>query len=99
MSRKRAATQPLLTDAPLVEPRQDRLGRAPFARSLAQSVLALKGDDSFVVGICGPRGSGKSSIPNMMVAELEKKRRKNRPVILRFNPWLYSGRDRLLQNF
>src|SRR5579885_3533109 len=99
MKRKRATAQSLLTDVALVDPRQDRLGRAPFARSLAQSVLALKGDDSFVIGICGAWGSGKSSIPNMMVAELEKGRRANRPVVLRFNPWLYSGRDLLLQAF
>jgi hypothetical protein len=99
MSRKRATTQSLLTDVPLVDPRQDRLGRASFARSLAQSVLALKGDDSFVVGICDQWGSGKSSILNMMIAELGKGRSKNRPVILRFNPWLYSGRDQLLQAF
>ncbi len=99
MKRKRATAQSLLTDVALVDPRQDRLGRAPFARSLAQSVLALKGDDSFVIGICGAWGSGKSSILNMMVAELEKGRRANRPVVLRFNPWLYSGRDLLLQAF
>jgi predicted KAP-like P-loop ATPase len=59
----------------------------------------LKGDGSFVVGICGPWGSGKSSILNMMVGELEKVRRKSRPVVFRFNPWLYSGRDQLLQAF
>ena len=99
MAQRQKNLSSLLADVPLVDPRQDRLGRAPFARSLAQAIVSLKGGDSFVVGICGPWGSGKSSILNLMIGELEKGRKRKRPIILRFNPWLYSGRDQLLHAF
>ena len=41
----------LLADTPISDPKLDRLGRAGFASSLAASILALKGQDSFVIGL------------------------------------------------
>jgi predicted KAP-like P-loop ATPase len=98
--RKKKQQRPsLLADMPLNDPKLDRLGRAGFASSLAASILDLKGQDSIVIGLCGPWGSGKSSVLNFLVAELEKSRRKDKPLILHFNPWWFSGQDRLLQAF
>jgi predicted KAP-like P-loop ATPase len=97
--RKQERPPSLLADTPINDPKLDRLGRAGFARSLAASILALKGRDSFVIGLCGPWGSGKSSVLNLLVAELEKSRKKDKPLVLRFNPWWFSGQDRLLQAF
>lgn len=89
----------LLADTPISDPKLDRLGRAGFARSLASSILALKGQDSFVIGVCGPWGSGKSSVLNLLVSELEGSSQPNKPLVLHFNPWWFSGQDRLLQAF
>ncbi|MDY3556172.1 P-loop NTPase fold protein [Gemmata sp. JC717] len=89
----------LLADAPISDPKLDRLGRAGFAGSLASSILALGGQDSFVIGVCGPWGSGKSSVLNLLVAELEGSSKPDKPLVLRFNPWWFSGQDRLLQAF
>jgi predicted KAP-like P-loop ATPase len=98
--RKKKPQRPsLLADTPISDPKLDRLGRAGFAGSLAASILALKGQDSFVIGLCGPWGSGKSSVLNLLVAELEKSRKKDKPLVLHFNPWWFSGQDRLLQAF
>ena len=100
--RRRKKRQPLpslLADTPLADPRLDRLGRAGFAHALADSILQLKGRDSIVIGLSGPWGSGKSSVLNFLVTELEKGRRKNKPLVLHFNPWWFSGQDRLLQAF
>lgn len=99
-ARRKKFRQPsLLADAPITDPKLDRLGRAGFAGSLAASILALRGRDSVVIGLCGPWGSGKSSVLNLLVSELEGSRKKDKPLVLRFNPWWFSGQDRLLQAF
>lgn len=99
-SRQKKHRRPsLLADTPISDPKLDRLGRAGFASSLAASILALKGQDSFVIGLCGPWGSGKSSVLNLLVSELEGSRKKDKPLVLHFNPWWFSGQDRLLQAF
>ena len=36
---------------------------------------------------------------NFLVAELEKSRKKDKPLVLHFNPWWFSGQDCLLQAF
>jgi len=89
----------LLADTPISDPKLDRLGRAGFASSLASSILALQGQDSFVIGVCGPWGSGKSSVLNFLVSELEGSSKQDKPLVLHFNPWWFSGQDRLLQAF
>ncbi len=87
-TRKKKQQRPsLLADTPIKDPKLDRLGRAGFASSLAASILALKGQGSIVIGLCGPWGSGKSSVLNFLVAELEKSRKKDKPLVLHFNPW------------
>ena len=65
-TRKKKPQRPsLLADTPISDPKLDRLGRAGFASSLAASILGLKGQDSIVIGLCGPWGSGKSSVLNL----------------------------------
>lgn len=93
------STSPLLADIAIDDPSQDRLERTPFARSLARSILGLQGDDSFVFGLCGPWGSGKTSVLNLVIKELASADEKQRPLIVRFNPWWFSGRHQLLEAF
>jgi hypothetical protein len=75
---------------------QDRFGRASFAKRLTKAVLTHDGRRArgVVVGLVGPWGSGKSSILNLLEEELS--RRKPKPVVVRFEPWLISGRDDLI---
>src|ERR1700726_1813365 len=97
-TRKKKTQRPsLLRDTPLADPKLDRLGRAGFAHALADSILQLKGRDSIVIVVSGPWGAGKGGGPNFLGTELEKGRRKNKPLVLHFNPWWFSGQDRLLQ--
>lgn len=51
------------SDRPITRPRDDVLGRADFARTLAHSIdnLAIA-RDGFVIGLVGEWGSGKSSV-------------------------------------
>jgi len=89
----------LLADRPVSDPKCDRLGRFEFSRSLASSIVGLKGQDSIVVGLCGPWGSGKTSVLNFLEGELTNCALEDRPLVFHFNPWWFSGQDRLLQAF
>jgi predicted KAP-like P-loop ATPase len=88
----------LLPDTALSDPEFDRLDRAPFAASLSSSIRSLEGNDSFVIGLCGPWGSGKTSVLNFVLSDLESEE-DDAPIILRFNPWWFSGREQLLEAF
>jgi len=90
---------PLIADTAIDDSTQDRLDRVPFAKSLAGSILSLEGDDSFVIGLCGPWGSGKTSVLNLLLNELESTKESVRPIVVRFNPWWYSGHNQLLEAF
>lgn len=90
---------PLLADTAISDTSQDRLDRAPFAHSLACSILGLEGNDSFVIGLCGPWGSGKTSVLNLLLGHLDALNEPQRPIVFRFNPWWFSGRNQLLESF
>lgn len=94
-------------DRPIREAGQDRLGLGPFVEGLARALLA---DDrrrarGVVIGLEGPWGSGKSSILNLVAQQLSKvsedgdKSPKPEPVVVRFDPWLISGREDLIASF
>ncbi len=89
----------LLADSPLVTPDQDRLGRAPFSRMLAESIVNLDIDDGFVFALYGPWGSGKSTILNFVEYYLDQSAKEPKPIVVRFNPWWFSGQDQLLLQF
>jgi predicted KAP-like P-loop ATPase len=98
-ARSRRKHQALLADVPVDLPKDDQLGRAPFAKTLATTIKSMKGLDSFVFGLCGPWGSGKSSVLKLVERELESGRSANNPLVCNFNPWWFSGQDQLLRAF
>jgi predicted KAP-like P-loop ATPase len=90
----------LLEDAPLDSPQQDRLGRASFAKFLAKAILETRTDKGFVFALYGAWGSGKSSTLNFVVHYInELSSADNKPIIVQFNPWWFSGQDHLLLQF
>ena len=58
------------TDSPIEKAKDDKLGRKAFAVALAKAVLTFPGEDSFVIGIHGKWGTGKSSILNLLVEQI-----------------------------
>lgn len=88
-------------DAPIERVEDDKLGRAPFARALATAILNTTGTESFVVGIHGKWGTGKSSVLNLCVEELRKQTQntEQRAEILRFNPWNFADQNQLVLQF
>lgn len=83
-------------DRPKEQPDQDCLGRAPFAANLASKISAWNQKDSLVIGLEGAWGSGKSTLKNFVLHYL---RRDAQIPVVEFNPWQFSGDDRLFEEF
>jgi len=86
----------LAGDHPIASGVEDRLGRRPFAEIVATEVIAAPRTGGFVTAVTGPWGSGKTSVINMAVAELEAR---EAATVLVFNPWLFSGTEQLVEHF
>lgn len=85
-------------DRPITTAGEDTLGRGEFVRRLARALVTPAGRASgVVVGLTGPWGSGKSSILNLL--ETEIKTAHESAVVVRFDPWLVSGRDDIITQF
>ena len=85
-------------DRPIATPGEDKLNRVEFVRRLTRALVTLAGRASgVVVGLTGPWGSGKSSILNLLEAEIKEKH--PGAVVVRFDPWLVSGRDDVITQF
>lgn len=89
----------LIPDAPISSSSFDRLDRMGFARSFAEAIRAVKGTDSVVLALAGPWGSGKSSLLNLVALELEETSGERQPLLVRFNPWWFTGTDQLVAAF
>ena len=85
------------SDRPIRSENEDLLGRAQFARNLADDIRAWGGNDSLVIGLYGGWGCGKTSLKNLILARLAKKR----PLIpvMEFNPWQLSGTGAIASAF
>ena len=98
MSDNSPAPLHLIPDAPIAHANFDRLDRMAFVRSFAEAIRAAEGTDSVVLALAGPWGSGKSSLLNLVAAELEATAERP-PLVVRFNPWWFSGTGRLVPAF
>lgn len=91
------------TDKPIKNNNGDLLNRAGFAKMLAKSLLNLNVVDTFTVGLFGKWGSGKTSIVNMMIEELEAqqkgKEEKDKLFVVHFEPWNFADTNQLLSQF
>jgi len=90
-------------DRPILKNTQDRLGRAVFAKYLARCILDQNNIASMVIGLYGDSGVGKTSIINLTLEELHAAASNmledQKPIILNFSPWSYSGQNQLIYSF
>ena len=77
----------------------DKLARQGFAESVVASLQKVTSAAGFVLSVEGTWGSGKTSTLAMIEELLLSKPENERPVIVRFNPWLVGERDALLRQF
>jgi predicted KAP-like P-loop ATPase len=89
----------VLVDPPIKSKTQDRLHRATLAEKVASMVLSYKGEESFVVGVEGVWGSGKTSFIEMILEFLAVSPELERPKSIKFNPWNFSNIDALYIDF
>ena len=83
-------------DRPIARQQEDRLDRADFAQRLAWAVSSWKNQESLVISLTGSWGSGKSSIKNMALEQLANNQSCQ---VIEFNPWQWSGQDKLSSAF
>jgi len=90
-------------DKPIDKVEEDVLGRSEFAEHLAEALLNNMGKENFCVGINGKWGSGKTSFLNILELNISQKAqtldKTKRPLIIKFNPWLFSDQYQLVDQF
>ena len=89
----------LSADRPGSNPSSDRLGYAPFAKSLAQSIVKLSRPEGHVIALYGSWGSGKTTMLNYIRHYLNEMEPSEQPIIVAFNPWWFSGSEDLIWAF
>jgi hypothetical protein len=82
-------------DRPIEGAADDTLERANSAEKFARNVLSLDSSHGLVVGVLGPWGSGKTSYINLARNTF----RAGDAQVVDFNPWMFSGIDRLVDAF
>lgn len=71
---------------------EDHFNRKPFAQRLADTIARRSITESFVIGLYGAWGEGKTTVLDYMDEALSA-----RPnvILVRFNPWLFSSDEAL----
>lgn len=82
-------------DKPITKSEEDILGRKKFVENLTNILTSYEDTNSLTIGLYGKWGSGKTSIINLVSAELKGKKYK----VIQFNPWNFKGQDELIQCF
>jgi len=85
------------SDAPISNLKEDEFQRDSFAKQISDLIINRESNDSFVIGIYGKWGEGKSSTINLIKNKLEQE--KDKTIILPFNPWMFSNEGDLLTVF
>ncbi len=92
-----------IADQPIETHKEDELGRYAFAKELAGAILGYKQKESISIGLFGEWGSGKTSIINMTLEEIDsisnQKKKQCVPFIIKFNPWNFSDQNQLIHQF
>lgn len=85
-----------LSDEPIQFMEQDLLGREKFIEDLYKEIINLPFSDSFVFGLYGSWGEGKTSVINL----LRNNFKKNEDfLIVNFDPWYFKNEEGILVAF
>ncbi|MGC4074809.1 MAG: P-loop NTPase fold protein [Nibricoccus sp.] len=83
-------------------PDDDKLGRLDFSRRVAKELRGWRNKESLVVSLNGEWGSGKTTLVNLVLHYIDEQAKiagESPPVVVRFNPWQWSGQDMLFEAF
>lgn len=85
-----------LSDEPISLDKQDLLGRGKFIEDLYREITNLPFSDSFVFGLYGSWGEGKSSVINLLRNKVEKN---IDFLIVNYDPWYFKDEEAILSSF
>ena len=99
------------SDYPIDNIVDDQLNRRVFAQNIATAIMTYGNDtvitddnnksNCLTIGIYGGWGEGKSSLANMILSYIQKQYEDDndgpKPVIINFNPWMYSNKEDLIK--
>jgi hypothetical protein len=94
---KTSAMSRLIDDMALHGDQPDELGLDKFVERLARTVVLPANANSLVIGLEAAWGSGKSSALELLCRRLGL--HPDKPVVVRFNPWMASGNDGVSRAF
>ena len=89
-------------DKPIISKSEDLLGRDTFAYRLAEAIIKLSTTNTFVVGLYGEWGSGKTSLLNLTeehINDMTTQSDTPQVTLIRFNPWGCTAGSQLLEQF
>ncbi len=86
----------MLPDNPIQTEHEDLLRRVPLAKKIASLISQYTEHESFVIGIDGPWGSGKTSFVNLINEQLQTD---ETIILVEFNPWNFSDQNELIKEF
>ena len=88
------------SDLPISKVSDDFLGNNQYANQIVSLIKSWDKKENLVVGIHGSWGSGKTSLKNLILNELNRLYNKEeKPYTLEFNPWMWSGQDSIMEAF
>lgn len=87
----------VIKDQPIDTKNKDLLHRDDIINMISQSILRQNKENSYVIGLTGKWGTGKTSVINMIKEKIFNS--VDYPLIIDFNPWEYSETDDLLTPF
>lgn len=88
------------SDVPRTDPKDDAFGYAPLSKRIADSISQAQSPYGLVMSIHGPWGVGKTTAINFVKHYLiEDYGESQRPIIIDFNPWWFSNREQLADQF
>lgn len=81
-------------DSPQADESGDYLDFVPVAKKISRAIARIDSSNGYVLGLEGAWGSGKSTMIDYIMKELEKT--DGQVHIIRFNPWLVTGHQNLV---
>lgn len=86
----------LLSDEAIKFPEQDLFDRGKFIEDLQKGIENIPFSDSFVFGLYGSWGEGKTSVINLLINKLKDSRDY---LIVNFDPWNFKDEEAILAAF
>ncbi|MEM6483475.1 MAG: P-loop NTPase fold protein [Pseudomonadota bacterium] len=89
----------VLHDRPIQSREDDALGRSRLVKEIVNTIVLPKNHPSLVVALEASWGSGKTSVLNLVQAELESNSGVLSPIVVKFEPWIATGNEGMFSAF